>query len=212
MKGFALTLTLMLFGGPAAAQGFTDCTKVEQRSFAEAVRTAKALTLRAAAAVGDTPEYQRWFGKYTPRNADLVRARLKSIHAAIRSGRIEGVCINTGREACERGTFAFVYSDEPFRIYVCSEFFSMPTMALLRPGAAESDTGSRAGTIIHEVSHYTIVAGTEDHCYTRVECTLMARQDAPAAIENADSYQYFTEDVTYFRADPIANKPRADPN
>ena len=51
---------------------------------------------------------------------------------------------------------------------------------------------------MHEVSHFLRVADTSDHCYSRRECREMAQDDAIRAIDNADSYQYFTEDVTYY--------------
>jgi peptidyl-Lys metalloendopeptidase len=35
----------------------------------------------------------------------------------------------------------------------------------------------------------------------------MAQRDARRAIDNADSYQYFTEDVTYYARQPLGNKP-----
>ncbi len=71
-------------------------------------------------------------------------------------------------------------------------------MARLRPGTENSDNGSQAGTLIHELSHFLVVADTHDHCYSRTECSDMAERDARRARTNADNYQYYVEDVTYF--------------
>jgi peptidyl-Lys metalloendopeptidase len=64
---------------------------------------------------------------------------------------------------------------------------------------------------VHEISHFLRVARTDDHCYSRPVCQQMAREDAARAIDNADSYQYFTEDVTYFARQPLTNKPPPAP-
>lgn len=50
---------------------------------------------------------------------------------------------------------------------------------------------SRAGTIVHEVSHK--YAGTRDKEYGSIECGILARQEPDKAVKNADSYEYFVE-------------------
>lgn len=174
------------------------CTKAQENTIKSAIADAKRLTVTAAAAVGDTPEYDRWFGKYSPANAEQVRSNLKAIAAAIRTGSVTAQCDPIGFDACEADTYAFVYDNEPYLLHLCPNFFSMPTMSQLRPGTSRSDNGTRAGTIIHEISHFVVVARTTDECYSRSECEPMADRDARRAIRNADSYQYFVEDITHF--------------
>ena len=185
----------------AAHARMAGCTKEQETTIKSAIVDAKRLTVNAAAAVGDTIEYRRWFGKYSPSNGEQVRANLKNIARAIRSGTVTGQCDDVGFDACESSTYAFVYVDEPYLIHLCPNFFRQPTMAQLRPGTHRSDNGTRAGTIIHEISHFTTVARTEDECYSRSECGTMAEQDARRAVQNADSYQYFVEDITHFAAE-----------
>ena len=55
----------------------------------------------------------------------------------------------------ESGTYAYVYPDSPYQVYLCGAFWSAPN----------TGTDSRAGTIIHELSHFTVVAGTNDWAY-----------------------------------------------
>ena len=55
--------------------------------------------------------------------------------------------------------------------------------------------GSREGTLIHEMSHFNVVADTEDWCYGRSTCSAKARGNPTAALGNADSVQYFAEDA-----------------
>ena len=154
--------------------------------------------MTAAAAVDDTIEYERWFGKFSPSAAERVRRNLKSIAVAIRTGAVTAQCDPVGFDACEQSTYAFVYPNEPYLIHLCPNFFRQPVMSQLRPGTHRSDNGTRAGTIIHEISHFTIVARTEDECYSRSECGSMAERDASRAVQNADSYQYYVEDITHF--------------
>jgi hypothetical protein len=52
---------------------------------------------------------------------------------------------------------------------------------------------SQLGTIVHEGSHYH--GGTTDHVYGRPACTTLATWEPDKAVENADSYAYFSEDL-----------------
>ena len=192
---------------PAAANTFEGCTAEQSRMVRTAFDSAKTLTLKAAASVGDTREYARWFGEYSFMNAERVRASLKSVVTTIRSGAVTARCERIGPDACQANEYAYVFSDEPYLMYLCPSFFDLPSLAALQPGARRSNFGTREGTIVHEVSHFLQVAGTEDHCYSRLDCSTMARSDPRRAIENADSYQYFTEDVTYYARQPIEGKP-----
>ena len=94
---------------------------------------------------------------------------------------------------------------------MCPSFFDLPRMRDLEPGTRRAEYGTREGTVIHEVSHFRRVAGTEDHCYSRAICSDMAQSNTRLAIENADTYQYFTEDVTYFARRPLVDKPPPAP-
>ncbi len=193
----------------AAAENALDCAKDKARLYEEALRNAKALTLKAATAVGDTPEYARWFGTYSQPHAEEVRANLKAVVTAIRSGAVTAQCDAADTDGCEDGTYAWVYPDEPYLLHLCPPFFDLPPLTALRPGMRSSDDGTREGTIVHELTHFLHVARTEDYCYSRSECGEMARDDADRAIDNADSYQYFTEDVTYYARRPVSGKPQA---
>ncbi|MDX8353545.1 M35 family metallo-endopeptidase [Cognatiyoonia sp. IB215182] len=211
MVRFGLLVILMLgLARPAMAQSLIDCGKDEARVVTDALRNAKDLTLVAAARVGDTPEYRRWFGDYSDANAEVVRATLKSVITAIRSGGVSTECHRATDPSCSAGEYAWVYPHRPFEVHVCPPFFQLPPLTALRPGERRSDNGTREGTMVHEISHFLEVADTWDHCYSRSECSQMAIDYPRRAIENADSYQYFTEDVTYYARQPLAGKPATD--
>ena len=199
------------WSAPAAASPHDGCNAAEAAIIDDALATAKDLTLAAAVAVGDTRHYARWFGVYSSLNAEKVRASLKTMASAIRSGAVTVECNEVlgpdSRVGCAEGEYAWVFSDEPYLIHLCPSFFDLPSMAQLRPRSTAGSNGTRAGTIIHELSHFFNVAETEDHCYTRRDCSIMARTDPGRAIENADSYQYFSEDVSYYARQPLPNKP-----
>lgn len=196
---------------PAAAQTYEGCDAGQARIVDASLRSAKDLTLKAAAVVGNTPDYRRWFGEYSQANAEEVRANLKSIVTAIRGGAVTAQCDRIADDGCAAGEYAWVFSDEPYLMHLCPSFFSLPPLRALQPGTRRSENGTREGTIVHEVSHFLRVARTEDHCYSRPVCQRMASDDARSAIENADSYQYYTEDVTYYARQPIGNKPPPAP-
>jgi peptidyl-Lys metalloendopeptidase len=196
--GLTIGVGVMLCAQPALAQNYAGCTKVERGIIVAAMDRSKRLALTAATAIGPTPVFTRWFGKYNTKSAEIVRRNVKSIVGAIRTGAVTTECVNVGVGLCDKDTYAFVNSDSHYLVNLCPKFFEMPTMKDLDDFEISEGNGTRAGTIIHEISHFTIVAATEDICYARDVCAEMAI-DAPLdAIMNADSYQYFVEDVTYY--------------
>ena len=205
MRVFWLMICLVL-GQTAFAQTTLACDPDQAAVVRTTLDQAKTMTIKAAAAVGDTADYHRWFGDYSTRNAETVRANLKSIVTAIRTGAVVAQCDAAFDDGCSSGEYAWVYPHEPYRIYLCPSFFHLPPLAALKPGTTASDNGTNVGTIVHELSHFNLVARTDDHCYTRRACAAMAANDPVRAIDNADSYQYFTEDVTYYARQPVAGK------
>lgn len=199
---------LVTFGTPSLAHGdHARCSAEQMKILDDAFRGAKDITVRAAGHIGDTAEYQRWFGSYSKLNAEKVRASLKSVVTALQSGAVTAQCERVATGGCEADEYAWVYTDEPYLIHICPSYFTLPSLANLRPGTRASNNGTREGTIIHEVSHFLVVAETDDHCYSRSECSRMAQRDAARAIENADSYQYYAEDIAYFARQRPEGKP-----
>ena len=133
-----------------------------------------------------------------------MRARFKAVHGALSADHAEAVCVNSGEGGCKAGTYAYVFRDEPYRIYLCAPFHGLPAMFDMAESAPQMENGTREGTIIHEMSHFVVVAGTEDACYARSVCRDMAARDPFSAILNADSLQYFAEDVAYLPPPELA--------
>lgn len=190
-----LVALLAVLAGPAAAADFTRCTKVQIAAATDALGAAADLALAAAAAVSDGADYGRWFGRWDARRAGDVRATYTAIAGVLASEDLEVVCPQVGLDGCTTQIFANVFPDQAFVVNLCPSFFGMPSIRGIVPGSYPFETGTREGTIIHEVSHFTAVAGTVDACYGRTDCAMMARRDAGTAVRNADSLQYFAEDV-----------------
>ncbi|WP_322889121.1 MULTISPECIES: M35 family metallo-endopeptidase [unclassified Yoonia] len=199
-------LVFLLSAQSALAQTVLQCSPAHEQIVREALDRAKSLTIKAATAVGDTPEYARWFGTYSDRNAEVVRANLKGVVRAIRSGGVSVQCDSNRDDGCRNREYAWVYPHEPYHIYLCPSFFTMPPLTALQPYTTASNNGTREGTFIHELSHFRTGGRTDDHCYTRRVCARMAESDPMRAIDNADSYQYYTEDVIYYASQPVSGK------
>jgi peptidyl-Lys metalloendopeptidase len=68
-------------------------------------------------------------------------------------------------------------------VYLCGAFWNAPT----------TGSDSKAGTIVHESSHFTKNGGTDDYAYGEQDCQALAKNNQNQAINNADSHEYFAE-------------------
>ena len=58
-------------------------------------------------------------------------------------------------------------------------------------------TDSKAGTLIHEMSHFTIVADTDDYVYGQTAARNLANTNPTNAVDNADNHEYFAENTPF---------------
>ena len=123
------------------------------------------------------PRYTTWFGTYTSSRYGTVRDNFAAIDNALDTKSMNFNC------GCKQNYYAYVYPNQPYNIYVCRVFWQAPT----------TGTDSKAGTIIHEVSHFNAVAGTDDIVYGQSGARSLATSDPNKAIQNADSHEYFAE-------------------
>jgi len=86
---------------------------------------------------------------------------------------------------CKQNYYAYVYPNQPYNIYLCKVFWTAPL----------SGTDSKAGTLIHEMSHFNVVAGTDDVVYGQTGAMNLASNDPNLAITNADNHEYFAENT-----------------
>jgi len=195
IAGFALTLGL---SAPALAN-FRQCTPQQQADIGKALFNA--FDALSAATVQITPQngaYRTWFGRWDGVRAKFVRRTISALKNHIRTSKITYICEHRGSGACDGGTYAFVYPTDSSAIHLCDPYFDLPTLSDAT-FLEVFNSGTRAGTIIHEMSHYDDVGGTADNCYNRDVCSDFARTNPNGAAHNADSFQYFSED-TYLKA------------
>jgi hypothetical protein len=88
---------------------------------------------------------------------------------------------------CNESYYAYVYPNQPYKIYVCKAFWSAPLLG----------TDSKGGTLVHEMSHFTVVAGTDDLAYGQSAAGQLAVSDPVKAVNNADSHEYFGENTPH---------------
>ena len=54
---------------------------------------------------------------------------------------------------------------------------------------------AKAGTIIHELSHFDVLGNTDDIVYGQSGAKSLAISNPSQAIKNADSHEYFSENT-----------------
>jgi len=129
------------------------------------------------------PRYTTWFGAYTSARWGTASQHFVAIDSAMdQSG--GQVKINCG---CNQSYYAYVYPTRPYEIFVCRAFWSAPL----------TGTDSKAGTLIHEMSHFNAVAGTDDHVYGQSGAKSLAISNPTAALDNADNHEYFAENTPF---------------
>jgi peptidyl-Lys metalloendopeptidase len=126
-----------------------------------------------------TPRYLEWFGAYSSSRYSTVKNHFVAIADAMTNAGVTFDC------KCRQPYYAYVYPNQPYKIYLCRVFWQAPL----------SGTDSKAGTLIHEMSHFDVVAGTDDVVYGQAGARNLADTDPNAAITNADSHEYFAENT-----------------
>jgi peptidyl-Lys metalloendopeptidase len=122
--------------------------------------------------------YKTWFGRYTAARYNRTMQVYANVYTVFSDYTVTFLC-----DCDEEDTYAYVYSDQPFEIHLCLLFWDSPTLG----------TDSQAGTLIHETSHFDIVAGNDDYTYGQSSCKRLAAKDPGRAVFNADNYEYFAE-------------------
>lgn len=163
---------------------YVGCTTTRISQAGTAVNSARAYSQNARgylAAGSAGPRYTTWFGAYTSSRYSTANQHFVAIDNAIdqTGGAIK---INCG---CNQSYYAYVYPTKPYEIFVCKAFWTAPN----------TGTDSKAGTLIHEMSHFNAVAGTDDHVYGQAGAKSLAISNPANALDNADNHEYFAENT-----------------
>lgn len=171
---------------PGSGTSFNRCT-ADQQGLLLTARTeasnyaAGALSYLNAGTQG--PRYTTWFGTYDASRYSTVRGNFGKISSAMDTASVTFDC------GCKKQYYAYVYPNQPYTIYLCATFWKAPM----------TGTDSKAGTLIHEMSHFNVVAGTDDYVYGQAGAKNLAITNPNQAIGNADNHEYFAENTPELR-------------
>ncbi|CAE6468963.1 unnamed protein product [Rhizoctonia solani] len=160
--------------------GFKNCSSDQQLLISAAVNSANeyvanAITYLDSISMGTT-RYTEWFGTFDPNRFSRVKSHFANIGT--------DAALSTYDCSCKRpAIYAFVYQDSPGYVNLCDAFWT----------AVAIGTNSRAGTLVHEQSHFAVNGGTDDHVYGSVSAHSLAMAAPDQAIDNADNHEYFAE-------------------
>jgi RHS repeat-associated protein len=140
-----------------------------------ATRYAILLTTLAILELGNNQSYEKWFGVATPVRRNHVTNGYTEIYSALHRDIIF--------HFTPRNVYAYVIPGGPLEIWLGRLFFSAPMTGI----------DSKAGTLIHELSHE--VHGTADIVYGYSNARILAITSPNDAINNADNYEYFAEET-----------------
>ncbi|MET7140792.1 M35 family metallo-endopeptidase [Xanthomonas sp. PPL139] len=182
-RGRAVRNDLMV-GPQAVVNGvnYASCSTSQISTIGSAVSAARNYSQNAKTYLngGSTgARYTTWFGAYNASRYSTATSNFVNIDSAIDQNNGQ-ITINCG---CSDSSYAYVYPNQPYQIYVCNAFWSAPL----------TGTDSKAGTLIHEMSHFSVVAGTQDTAYGQSAAKSLAKSDPARAVKNADSHEYFAE-------------------
>lgn len=126
-----------------------------------------------------TARYTTWFGSASSTRFGTAKSNYDKIENTLSNTRMTFNC------SCTDSYYAYVYPTQPYRIYLCNAFWSAPN----------TGTDSRAGTIIHETSHFDVVANTDDLAYGQTAAKKLATTNPSKSVRNADTHEYFSENT-----------------
>lgn len=163
---------------------YVGCTSARTATAGTAVNSARTYSENAKGYLNANKtgaRYTGWFGAYTSSRYATAKQHFVAIDSAMdqNSGQIT---INCG---CTQSYYAYVYPTQPYQIWVCNAFWNAPN----------TGTDSKAGTLIHEMSHFNAVAGTDDWAYGHAAAKNLANTNPARALDNADNHEYFAENT-----------------
>lgn len=161
----------------AGGVSYLNCSNSQQAGAGAGYLWGRQLSVNANAYLSSTsngPIFSRWFGTGSQ---TTVKQNFVRIEDAFTNRSVQIDC------SCNDSSYAYVYPDRPYRIYVCGAFWGQPTQG----------DDSKGGTLVHEMSHFYVTGGTEDYTYGKTETLALALRAPSRAIANAESYLFFAE-------------------
>jgi uncharacterized Zn-binding protein involved in type VI secretion len=125
--------------------------------------------------------FRRWFGRDDEETRGIMLTRIRrALEVSINLTVGNFLVINNEKE--KREQYANSYpNDRDYRIYLGDKFWENEAPR----------KKSKAGVIIHELSHFSDIGNTEDVIYGRKRCLGLAKAHPSFALCNAESFEYF---------------------
>jgi peptidyl-Lys metalloendopeptidase len=176
------TTTIDDMKAAAGSLAFNKCTASQQSEVTQALSAGLAMATSGDAYMASGPvgqRYNKWFGATDSGRVATVKAHFVALKDAFAN---KPVTVDCG---CKKTYYAYVFPTQPYVIYVCKAFWTAPM----------TGTDSKGGTLVHEMSHFNVVAGTDDWVYGQSGAASLAISNPANAIDNADSHEYFGENT-----------------
>ncbi|KAF8705521.1 peptidyl-Lys metalloendopeptidase, partial [Rhizoctonia solani] len=187
-------------GASKRAVSFTGCTSSQQTLVSAAATASNTLVADAntylSTLSSGTTRYTTWFGAYSTSRASTVRSHFSLIGTDATSTNYDCSTCQTNPPigVTYSTTYAYVYPDTPGKRPSVGDLQSLEqrynTYTFISTG-----TDSRAGTIVHENSHFDVNGGTRDITYGQTNAKSFARSNPAQAVSNVDNHEYFAENT-----------------
>jgi peptidyl-Lys metalloendopeptidase len=172
------TTTLMRVLTPT----YTSCSTSQSTSIRSAANAAESYINNAIQYMSgsSSARYTTWYGKYSSANWLTLKSHVTKVQSVLNTKTLSFDCACS---AAGPGTYAYVYANQHYKVYLCDEFWK----------ASATGTDTKGGTLVHEIAHFKIVAATGDHTYGQSSCKSLAQSNPANALMNSDNLQYFIE-------------------
>ncbi|KZV90495.1 peptidyl-Lys metalloendopeptidase [Exidia glandulosa HHB12029] len=161
---------------------FVGCSSSRQTLINTAATNAQSYAAESYAYLtnhtSSTTRYTTWFGTYTDARHTTVTTHYSNLSS-------RSYASYTYDCTCTEDYYAYTYKAQTGNIWLCNVFWQAPA----------TGTDSKAGTLVHESSHWTATANTDDNAYGQSAAKSLAISSPTRAIANADSHEYFAENT-----------------
>ncbi|KIJ32707.1 hypothetical protein M422DRAFT_783363 [Sphaerobolus stellatus SS14] len=172
--------------GDIVTPRFKSCSTEYQDATNDAIPIAKKYVADAVSYLAtlddSTPRFTTWFGDFTTHKYNFIQRNYEMLNA---TDAYQSWTYDCGCEEGNAGIIAYVYGPEYGTIHLCPGFMAVGPVG----------TDSRAGSLIHESTHWAKTVNTLDYVYGQEGCKSLAEDDWRKAVRNADTYEYFAENV-----------------
>jgi peptidyl-Lys metalloendopeptidase len=176
---------IVIGGGAKAAPAYSSCTNGMRNMVLQghnAARNNNDTLYSVLSNIGS--RYTTWFGAYDFARYQKVYDVLYKTTWVLNNATITYDCYC---EANMSQAYAYVTATQPYRIHLCGAYWAAPV----------TGSNSKAGTIFHELTHFTVIGDTRDYVYGQYYSRNLARNNPQLAVWNADNYGYFFENTPY---------------